>query len=506
MRVFVTEIESILAMSVIISCSFLPSVCMTIEQLLESSGVKRAKPTERHDHNAAEIVTRICMAIDDTSVTRIQPGRAWEIVAADLLLANASSPLWGWACPENLCLLDFWAGFEPQAQFLLVYISPEEALAGILTRESEDFTQQAEAELERWADYHTAMLDFKHRNRDRAWLVSADTLRCGLDDEQIATLQPLLVNAPLPKAFRLEDRSSSQVLAFVLNALVACSARASEVDTEFRLATDIPDGPISDIFYGRIAAALREFAELEAASDQFSQRSPSLSETREPAEEEVKLLQMQLRQVQDELKYYFLRYQEILDIDRTFPIGTEAQFKKPVLAAASHVANFLNSIRSVDGEGKLIVDMRDVVDGTNWYNAEHDGRWAGPESKSSIRVYLDSGQYHFEVDIVDAMEPELLSKMDLAVDGIAVPVSRVDHVDLTGPLAPLRRLRGQMRDAPPYPVRLKGRIEVNGDDKARTITFGFPRAISALERVANDDRQLTVRFQKLVFLKIKSQG
>lgn len=59
----------------------------------------------------------------------LHPGRAWQVAASEIFLSNLDQPCWGWASAQHLRLLDFWADFEPSIRFLLILLSPEEAIA-----------------------------------------------------------------------------------------------------------------------------------------------------------------------------------------------------------------------------------------------------------------------------------------------------------------------------------------------------------------------------------------
>jgi len=109
-------------------------------------------------------------------------------------------------------------------------------------------------------------------------------------------------------------------------------------------------------------------------------------------EQENELLLLQLHQVQEELENYFLKYQEV---------NANKQ-------AASAQANSAPSL-------PITIDLTSDVQGDNWYEAEPDGRWAGPERSSTISVpLLQPGEYRMELDILDAMSPSILQNMAIS--------------------------------------------------------------------------------------------
>lgn len=64
------------------------------------------------------------------------------------------------------------------------------------------------------------------------------------------------------------------------------------------------------------------------------------------------------------------------------------------------------------------IDLRGQITGGNWYYAEGDGRWAGPESESSLLFpALEKGEYQIEVKIVDEIESGVIDGMEVLVNG-----------------------------------------------------------------------------------------
>ena len=101
-----------------------------------------------------------------------QPGRFWEQFATNLFMENMHQPLWGWGDTRSVWLLDFWQQFEPNLHFVLVYTSPQHALAEALAAEREHGADTA-ALMTTWAAHQKEILRFYHRNPERAILVDA---------------------------------------------------------------------------------------------------------------------------------------------------------------------------------------------------------------------------------------------------------------------------------------------------------------------------------------------
>lgn len=101
-----------------------------------------------------------------------QPGRFWEQFATNLFMENMQQPLWGWGDTRSVWLLDFWQQFEPNLHFVLVYTSPQRALAEALAAEHEHGADTATL-MATWAAHQKEILRFYHRNPERTILVDA---------------------------------------------------------------------------------------------------------------------------------------------------------------------------------------------------------------------------------------------------------------------------------------------------------------------------------------------
>ncbi len=99
------------------------------------------------------------------------PGRLWEQLATDIFLANTGAAVWGWATTRSLSLLDFWRGFEPKLNFILVCTRPERLVARLINAGSSlaEITEEVQA----WHARHEAMLRFHLRHPQRSVLIDA---------------------------------------------------------------------------------------------------------------------------------------------------------------------------------------------------------------------------------------------------------------------------------------------------------------------------------------------
>jgi len=162
-------------MNIVITTGHPYSGFQSVHTLLIEAGLAQAGVSKREGMSATEFHGRVLSAqgVDLTmpaSLAPVTPGRVWDNLAADLFLGNLEAPDWGWADPGAVWLLDFWSQFDPQIRFVLVYASPDFVVGEMLRQGalSADGVPQAMAS---WVAYHTELLRFFHRHRDRCILV-----------------------------------------------------------------------------------------------------------------------------------------------------------------------------------------------------------------------------------------------------------------------------------------------------------------------------------------------
>jgi len=233
----------------------------------------------------------------------------------------------------------------------------------------------------------------------------------------------------------------------------------------------------SGAFKNRLKALETEIGEHKANTKKMQGLEAKLDETAQ--ESELQLLQ--LHQVQEELELYFQKYQEAIKSENKQENDTEN-----------------------DGDSakiEKVIDLRQFVDGNNWHYAEHDGRWAGPGTQSALCIdKIDEGSYRFEIDVVDAMSPNILRGMKVAFNG--KPLHFKWQGALASQWAPLAKLL--KKTSPNYPLLLTGRVSITPADikNGPKLSFNFPETISPAAHGSDDLRRLAVRVRKVRFVKI----
>lgn len=153
-----------------------------IESLLLSAGMAAALPSQDKQLTAQEITAILCKAHGvaplaqiqgDQTLAQIEVATVWQGMVLDLMLANLQHPLWGWADPHSIQLLEYWKAQDPQVVFVLVYDAPHTALTRLSLEDAAAPAEVLQQRLQTWVAYNSALLQFYLRNPQRCVLVHA---------------------------------------------------------------------------------------------------------------------------------------------------------------------------------------------------------------------------------------------------------------------------------------------------------------------------------------------
>ena len=416
-------------MKVVLTCGHPFSGYEQVHAALVKGGMMEAQASHREGLTPQALHERMARVFDTGTggpVSQIAPGKVWESLAVDLFLSNLDHQCWGWADSRLAWFLDFWAGFDPQVRFTLVYCTPEAAAAralcgGVATA---DALQQA---LASWVEMQTALLRFYHRHRERCLLVNVDAVVRAPEAFLGKVNEHFELSLNYESMGEVDSDSPSPLSTLLLSSLglYGEDTQATALLRELEAIADLPDGeskvnafdPAAAVAeYGTLMEKLDRIAELQqreallaessqraaASSELMSVQSALAEERAKNAElsEEGELLLLQLHQVQEELERYYLQVQELQG--------------KGNAATGYRGAGLPSPMRPVD----LTFDLRRDIEGENWWDAEPDGRWAGPESVSTLTLPpLAAGRYEVLLDVMDAMAPEVLNGMQVALNG-----------------------------------------------------------------------------------------
>lgn len=510
-------------MPLTITTSFTQTHCDAGFKLLRSFGVKDPIASKRESLDPHELGVRLKSAHlkqRKNQYTPVKPtriGKAWQLAAGEIIIANADQDHWGWADSNILPFLDFWAEFEPDARFALFYTQPGTA-AFSASQTGSTGPDEIEVELNaistRWAQFNDAMMRFYSKHEDRCILVNlaaahintaqlSERLASKLEiDTAELTIDQELIPSP-PAAFGLLnaapngdfDSFTSDILE-QLEALADCRGLHGNnrpIDFMAMLAEHLDLDQKASRLENELSGLRSDFDQLQY---KVKAQEASLNDALKEKSAENELLLLQLEQVQEELEYQFKQAQDAAEtgsVRANVAIGsrdvaTHNADPRPLSAGAE------------TAESKARIDLRHFINGMNWHEPEHDGRWAGPGTRSSIRLpQLAKGRYRLTIEIIDAMNRAVFDGMTVALGPETLQAKRRLRTNVSGALAGLKRVRARINtDVSPYPAALEAEFVIDGDHKKQTELFlDFPEAHSPSERGEPDIRRLTVRISHI---------
>lgn len=503
-------------MKIILTCGHPYAGFLRVHELLATAGLEQLQPAAQEPATAIELRERLFAALgvpqDGIDAgAQLRPGPEWRAVAEQLLGANQQQADCGWADAGGVWLLEFWKSLSPAIRFVLVYSAPEQAIGDMISR-----TEGELGDIDRlaagWVANNNEMLRFYHRNRDRCQLVNA----CAAAESPTRLIESISAAFGMVlSADGFPDRAPhvrhSAVAASLSYSLIEGFDDVLALYRELESSADIEGAAVGDPA-GEKQRAWREYtaltADLDAVrNDAAGQKDKNMALQRECEASEAKLVDLrreleqtrlalktaedtalrrhhdlsqmqtknaeldqtsqlqalQVKQVQEELGHYFSRYQELLDRHK---------------ADTREMLVFRRFWRS-NQPAESVIDLKGEIDGDNWYYPEKDGRWAGPGDVSTLNLpRLLPGDYKLQIDVVDAMEPEILAGMEVAVNGMVLELTHQG--------------RG-------YPARAYARFSVD-EAESRTlweIRFKFPKLVCPAQHGSSDQRLLAVRVQSL---------
>ena len=186
-----------------------------VERLLRACGMSQALPSRREGFAPDQISETLCKAHNtpalhrlgnDREVQQVDVAPVWQSLAMDLMLGNIDQPLWGWADPKAVYLLDYWLTLDPSLHFILVYDRPHSVLTRMGLQEAASLTREAlKQRLDAWSAYNAAVLGFHLRHPERCLLVHSEQVVRSAD----ASLQHVQARIDAPWKDRLPNTGIS---------------------------------------------------------------------------------------------------------------------------------------------------------------------------------------------------------------------------------------------------------------------------------------------------------
>lgn len=402
-------------------------------ELLMRAGVVGAKPAEQDALSPQDIETNLLNAqeiknIGNEPLKQVLPGKIWEKLAADLFLRNINSQVWGWTSENAALLMDFWQDFDPQVKILMVYHSPIDYLAQVLYQTEQNHLAVIPQALNQWVNWNTELLRHFHRNTDRCLLVNSaqvaaqpaaflDKLRsfwgieCLRDVKGDATPQYIELQRHVVRQL-LDGRHPANALCEELD------MASIDLPSQFNESTDGVSQTVvwSDWMAMRSKLNAIDKAKIENGVVRKMPQTQSQNERSFKDNIAGSHISSRTRQRENEL---LLHIHDLgIELERIF--SNNIVLKEEKLSAERSV--FAARFWLTHQPSELIIDMRKEIVLTNWYAPESDGRWAGPELVSTIKIPpLEVGNYIFTLHIVDAMDPEIVRQMKIEAFGVSVP-------------------------------------------------------------------------------------
>lgn len=266
-------------------------------------------------------------------------GRLWERMASEIFLANSKAPCWGWADGQSIHLLEFWQGFDPRLNFLLLFISAETLVASYLDQILPD-DKGVEGLLEDWLKTSEALVHFGRANPQRCMMLDVERALASpqMTVKQISTKWALPL--ALPDRFQVSQFASpSPVARLVANRLL--QQFPSVVALQEEITSQVGGGSPAE-------GETVEAGELVKSFKLLSDKSKELSR--------ISLLEEQCKRLdqlhQRTLSSYQQQYQEFQTKDERY--ADELRSLKTQLALAQ--ANYESELASLGKKLRILGD------------------------------------------------------------------------------------------------------------------------------------------------------
>lgn len=378
--------------------------------ILQQAGLRPASATKREQpvgiawwHDQVVAMARADQESGDVepALSITEPGRMWEQLASDILLANIKQDVWGWASPNSTWLLDFWLGFDPRINFILVCTSPEHVIAHAMT--AVDDMGSLDALMNTWQVQHQQMLRFYHRNPGRCLLVDAtdcahnlaallercvDRWKLPLSipadfavvpaDQGALTLHlATQIASQYPEAFSLKQELAATISSLSDNPHTEAvdALNAADLLAEYRRLRNRLQEETQLQEAHQELISLRELHERTVATNARIEKELAVKISEQGKENELLLLQ--LHQVQEELETQFLSHEKLRKANATLEQGKSVltqQLAMPVVNTAQAPELKVLEGRLIDAEKEnelLLLQLHQVQEELEHYFLQH---------------------------------------------------------------------------------------------------------------------------------------
>lgn len=343
---------------------------------------------------------------------------------------------------------------------LLVYCPPGLALARTLEFNIEADCEQA---LQNWSGKARDLLRHFMLNRERCTLVNELAL-LHAPDKVLTALSDKTGHALISEVAPNNVPFPQPVLEALGTSLAYANQQSNSLYRDLETVADVnSDAALQQYHECLLEAILKINAKPTEAQRAAEKTTDEQQEDLEALKEENELLLLQLHQVQEELEHYFCEYQKLSEAPQA------ASPSRPQAAGMS--VETLYDLRS------------EQIIGENWYEAEHDGRWAGPGTTSTLMLPAPApGRYELIFDIVHALDSRVVKEMQVLLNDTPLTLKKS-----FGRL-PTRR----------FPCQVRANIDTTGTQHTSwQLRLRFPKTVSPADKGSDDQRQLTIRLRNI---------
>jgi hypothetical protein len=460
-------------MRLVLTCGDADSEFERVHALLLSAGLSEAAACRETCLTPAQAYDSLFAATQDghSAALGTPHWKSWAEFATDLVLGNAGSKPWGFADHRTTQLLNLWKEVDVDVRFVLVYTAPNLAIARTLAGPACG-GKDLEDQIASWKATTDAMLRFYHRNHSQ----------CILVDEQQVVFNPEAFVAKVAQRFDIplsaaalpptQNGATCLVSTCIAAALIGDDPGAASLWSELVSSADMWEEQADD------QATVKERL-LDEYTGLLTQAQDD-ARTHEVTSQRLRRVEIDnanlIAQLTDERTKLTGRVRELDEYAELLGLQVD-QLKEENIALVARTEATTRLAASLTHADEVLYDLRNAIEGENWYPAESDGRWAGPGLDSTLKVApFRHACVQMELDIVDAMDNDMLREMKVTINGCAVDAEQ------------------QWNN---YPTTVISRFDGNRIPESTiwSIRFQFPKTMSPSERGSSDRRPLAIRFR-----------
>lgn len=477
-------------MKVILTTGDVLSKFDQIHRVFESAGIEKSRYISpiTNPRECSEISFNT--ASDATTIS--------HDIGLQVIAANSDSNVWGWSQVYD-SNIKFWAELHSRIFFVLVYSSPEYAFIhsnGSRTVEKEELDKF----LTSWILHNEKIIAFYHQYPDRCLLMNSNAAITNTN--QIINDLNLLASLNLPSKIESNhfvddyDRVELSLIRQLISDYPNIERLHQELESISHLSIDRNHSENHKNLtawnkYVKLKNdSILSKEELSRCDDIHKRNTAKINELTLALTNQVSLManfdlerhHTNISLSENLIKISQLQHQnELLNAENEFILYELQQSQERIDKLATPE---ISSTPPLVLRSEVLVDMCEDIDGDNWYYAEQDGRWAGPESTSRLRIsMLQDGEYEARFEVVDAIDKRILSGTIITLNGAPLQVLRKGR-GVTGTLI----VKFSTIDYP--------------NCKILEFELKFPKLISPAQHGSNDSRMLSIRVKSMQVVKI----